>query len=329
MSESLEQVSVETDDGRVLTGVGVTEESLHETVERHSEPVEPTTEPAEPAAPPVPRNPDGTFTKPPRGRQRIDALTGEREAEKRRADAAERERDTLRQELETARRAQPASPVVSAPVAPVAEPPKPTRTKPSEDEVGTKYQSYGEFVEDLADWKAEQRLAALDLDASIRKSIEADRASRSQQDAISQLRARAVQVYPDFNAVLAAATFLIGKDPTADQQRTDYLISRPDGEHLIYAIAKDRALASKLAGMSDVEFGIELSKMALPPAVASPASTAAVVSVTPPAPFQPVGSGSKTTAPPLTDLAAKAGYDFDSSGYRERRAAERGVTRRR
>lgn len=34
-----------------------------------------------------------------------------------------------------------------------------TRPKPTEDEIGTKYQSYPEFVEDLADWKLEQREA--------------------------------------------------------------------------------------------------------------------------------------------------------------------------
>lgn len=38
--------------------------------------------------------------------------------------------------------------------------PNATRPKPSEDEVGTKYAIYGDYVEDLAEWKAEQRDAA-------------------------------------------------------------------------------------------------------------------------------------------------------------------------
>ncbi len=35
-----------------------------------------------------------------------------------------------------------------------------TRTKPIEDEVGSKYATYADFVEDLADWKVEQREAS-------------------------------------------------------------------------------------------------------------------------------------------------------------------------
>ncbi len=41
-----------------------------------------------------------------------------------------------------------------------SEPVTATRTKPIEDEIGTKYQTYADFTEDLADWKWEQREAA-------------------------------------------------------------------------------------------------------------------------------------------------------------------------
>lgn len=38
--------------------------------------------------------------------------------------------------------------------------PEPTRPKPSEDEIGDKYPTHAAFVEDLTDWKFEQRIAA-------------------------------------------------------------------------------------------------------------------------------------------------------------------------
>lgn len=71
------------------------------------------------------------------------AIARQREAE-RRAEAAERELQTYR-----------------APKQPVAEKPKAepqyTRPRPTEDAIGTKYQTYADYVEDLTDWKIEQR----------------------------------------------------------------------------------------------------------------------------------------------------------------------------
>src|SRR5262245_2577834 len=173
MSETdLTPVSAEQD-GRVLTGVGVTKEALETVMERHAETPDP--------APPEPKpdtGPAEPVPKQTRGARRFDQLTGEREAEKRRADAAEAELTKLKAELAQRAAVVPpatSSPVSAEPVAPAA--PSPTRAKPTEDEIGTKYQTYGDFVEDLADWKAEQRFAALDFDARIRTSIEADRAS--------------------------------------------------------------------------------------------------------------------------------------------------------
>jgi hypothetical protein len=81
--------------------------------------------------------------------------------------------------------------------------------------------------------------------------------------------------------------------------------------------------------MDPFTFALEVAKLAPNGSVATPASTAASGSVPPPAPYQPVGSGSTTTALPSAELARKGGYDFDKSGYREKRAAERGVSRRR
>lgn len=78
---------------------------------------------------------------------RIDkAIAQQREAE-RRAEAAERAL------------AEAYNPPARQPAAPREEP-QYTRPKPTEDEIGSRYQSYPEFIEDLADWKLEQREAA-------------------------------------------------------------------------------------------------------------------------------------------------------------------------
>lgn len=76
---------------------------------------------------------------------RIDkAVAQQREAE-RRAEAAERALQQYAQP-QPAQQAQPRR-----------EEPSYTRPKPSEAEIGTRYESYPDFIEDLADWKLEQR----------------------------------------------------------------------------------------------------------------------------------------------------------------------------
>lgn len=73
---------------------------------------------------------------------KIDQAVGRQREAERRADAAERELAQSRQPREQpqARRE-----------------PQYTRAKPTEAEIGTKYQDYPAFIEDLQDWKLEQR----------------------------------------------------------------------------------------------------------------------------------------------------------------------------
>ncbi len=327
MSETdLTPVSHEQD-GRILTGVGVDVADLQATMDRHTPDPEPSspTEPEPPTSEPVStqtRDEAGKFVKPARGQKRFDQLTAERETEKRRADAAERDRESLRAELEAARR--------PAPVAPAAAPVEPTkasatRPKPTEAEVGEKYQTYGDYVEDLADWKAEQRLASLDLDARVRTSIEADRASRTFADQMKTTFSKGREAYADFDAVFTNGPGLqvvLGASVENGKARVEYISTLPGSEHLLYQIAKDANLAHRLAGLSDVAFGLEVARLIPSAPVAVPASTRVPGASIAPAPYQPVGSGSKTTVAPLEDLPHKAGFDFDKSGYRERRAAD-------
>lgn len=342
--DPLTPVSVESDDGRTLTGVGVTPESLMETVSAR-ETADPSTEKAartppqagasslpraaeESAAPPpdgdepdrFERHPDGTFRKVSRGRKRFEALTAAREEQAQARQAAERERDELRQRLAAYEQRQTAPQTPQAAPSPSNGALPPTRPKPSEDQIGTTYPTYADFAEDLADWKYEQRQASFDLSAQVAAILDERDLARAQREHVVNLSTRGRQSYPDFDTVLANSHDVHFPDLRV-------LVNAPNAEHLIYALAKDPVLARKIATERDpIRLGYLMASITTPPAVASPASTQTVAS-TAPAPYQPVGSGSRTATPTLDDLAG-SGDDYDKSGYRERRAAERKGSRR-
>ena len=314
----VEQVSVEHE-GRELTGIGEMSPELKAHIDG-----KPAPEAAPETVPSVESKAEPEATKPPRGAKRIDQLTGEREAAKREADQAKQDAADARRDaaevrariaaLESAR----AEPVTTKATEPTAD----SRPKPTEGDIGTKYETYGDFVEDLSDWKAEQRIAAIDFDARIRSRIEADAATRSFQDTLGKVFDRGQKVYGDFDAVLQngpGVPVTLGKDADEGQARVRYIAGLPNAEHLFYAIAKDATLAQTLARASDLEFGMRLSALAPSSAVASPASTASAV-VPLPIPYQPVGSGSSTTVTPSNKLVS--GEDYDKSGYREKRRQE-------
>ncbi len=333
MSETLEVVSHEQD-GRILSGVGASVEELADTMDRHT-PEEQQIAPvsgADPAPAPAAKATGTTqaevdaavaaLEKPvTRGQKRFAELTREREDARREAAALRLENEQLKASQARPAVAASAPAPATPPVAAAPSPAKPeTRAKPTEDEIGTKYQSYGDFVEDLADWKAEQRLASLDLDARVRTSIEADRASRSFQDTVAKTLAAGREAYPDFDAVRAAS------DVKFPQPVLDVILAMDEAKHVIYQLAKDRSLAERVANADPYQVGLILGSLRTAQAGAPPASPARSTVTPPPAPYQPVQGGSKTTVPPSADLA-KAGFDFDKSGYRERRAAERSSRR--
>lgn len=322
-------VSVEQD-GRVLSGVGVTEESLHEVMDRHAPEEKPVQSEQQRTAPVAEASPQpAAEEKPSRGRQRFSDLTRDRDAANQKAEAAEtarqaaeRERDELK-----ARLAQPqpqTQPISSnqsqtqpnATNQPQVPPPQPTytRPKPSVDEIGTKYETYEDFIFDGQQWVNEQ-FAATQLDQRIRQSLDADRASRTFTETVEKTRAKGREVYADFDQVLKTGP---GVQVMMSMDRIRAIIEHPQSEHVQYAIMRDGALAQRLAQADPIAFGMELAKLAPSQPAHQPASQPR-----PPAPFVPVGASSKTTVTPSSELAK--GFDFDKSGYRARRAAERGV----
>lgn len=337
MSESdLQPVSVEHD-GRVLTGVGVSVEQLEETMARHapesSAPASPEVTPASgpAAAPAAEASADVPKTK---GRARYSELTAERDTAKREREEAQRERDAIKAELEAlkSRPAPEPAPAPPASTAVSAADPADEFEFPSYEEALAKYPTLDwnqwdrERLKAFAQWNTAHVTRQLNLDARISSSIEAVQASRQAADRLASIRTRGKAAYPDFDAVLQAPHVAQANWPL---EKLQAIFELDTPEHVQYALAKDPALAERLRTEPNiVRFGMAIAQLIPAASGAAPASPGSTGSVIAPAPYQPVGSGSKTTVTPSAELAKK-GFDFDASGYRERRAAERGVTRRR
>lgn len=301
-----DQGDIELANGITLSGMGGDVDALREQFEeRHEERA--ATQPAKPTATAV-------AEKEPKGRERYGKLTRERDDSLAKLTAAE----TRVRELEAQIAAPPVAPIAEVPrVVPPAVEAQPTRPKPTEAGIGTKYAEYADFVEDLADWKAEQREAKLiaDLEARSTQRIEADRASRTLADHVKDVIFPAGRAhYTDFDATIAASS----KSVPYAVQAAVFKLAHP--EHLIYALAKDETKIDGLAAlMADpIALGIAVAQLMPRESVASPASTAPVVrSTNVPAPIQPVGAGTRTTKPTLQELAASGDYD----AYKAARAA--------
>jgi hypothetical protein len=318
------EVSVTDHQGRVLTGVGVSEQALTAVMTRPSveansgattdEAVSPESVATETSTPS--RDASGQFTKAEkesRGQKRFDQLTREREDAKREAEAVRRELADLKAEFE--RRRVPESAPPSQPEPPAAA--APTRAKPTIEQIGTLYDSYETYLEDLADWKFEQREVKLlaDLDTRVASRIEGDRASRSLADKLAADGDAGRKAYPDFDAVLGA-----WQPVNFPQPILRAIHGLPDSQHIAYALAKDPALTERIASTTDpVLLGMEFARLLPAGRDASPASSRPVVKTShAPAPVQPVGGSATTTSPPLADLAEKGDY----AAYKARRQAD-------
>jgi len=321
-------------DGRVLSGVGATTERLAEVMDRHAPDAPESSESAPLGTPASPTDeapaPETSAPVESRGRKRFADLTRERDEAKAAREAAERERDELKARLE-----QPAQ----TPAAPQTPPPAPSQpaqfTFPDYETFvanGNATASYDDWrraeLYAFSEWKDQQT----NLDARIRQALESDRETRSFAEMVENTRKKGRETYKDFDTVLASgpgALIPLGPTPAEAIQRAQFVIRHPQSEHLQYAILRDGALARRLQQMNAYDFGMTIAGLAPNGSGVSLASPAVTGSAPPPAPYQPVGGGGKTTASPSAELVKKAGYDFDKSGYREKRAAERGVTRRR
>lgn len=321
-----------TQDGRTLTGVGETVESLQETMDERA-PVEEVSADARPStgSAPAPAAPVAEGQpRPTRGQARFSELTKERDEAKARADAAERRAAEIEARLSQA----PAAPPSSSPAAQIQpsvpnggvsgqpQSSQPTRPEPTEDEIGPglKYETYGAFVKDQNKWGWEQQQAS--IDQRVRQGIEVHQNQLAFQTHVEKTREKGRAIYKDFDAMLKSGPGTYVNMPSSAVME---IYGLPNSEHVQYAIMKDGALAHRLAALAATNpyaFGLELAKIAPVAPAAPPASTGTSGSATPPPPMQPVGAGSTTTRPSSADAET-----FQE--YQSRRHAERGGSRRR
>jgi hypothetical protein len=281
-----ETATVTDSKGRELSGSGVTEADLSEGLRD---------------APALEGQPD--TPKEPRGRQRYAELTKARDEAKAAVLAEKQRNDALASRLALLEAATTKALQPEQPVEPVPE----GRQKPTSAEIGTKYVDYESFVEDLSDWKAEQREIKLreEFNARFEQRIEAERASRAQSSQADTVLTRGRAAYTDFDAKVSACPVVF---PEAMLRA---IVALPHAEHIEYALASDPALAARIAKIPDgLTLGLELAKLQPSEGRVMPASQPrAVRSSQAPPPFEPVGTGTQTTSPPLADLAASGNYE--------------------
>lgn len=191
---------------------------------------------APPASDPATRDETGRFTKGQRHRAksqqasagdvpRIQELTAKLRA-------AEAERDALRSRPMP----QAPPPPPQARQEPAQAPPLPqTRPKPSEDAIGDTYPTYAAYVEDLADWKIEQREALREAKQQHDQQQQTYRQWSTQyQQSAATVKAR----YPDFDAQLEAANQrTAAQGLTVPRVLLDAIVSSERGPEIEYYLA--------------------------------------------------------------------------------------------
>lgn len=225
--------------------------------------------------------------------ERMSELVSQRKAAETEAQQAKREAAELRGRLEA----------MSAQAAPVKEEPRPDRSKFESDE---------EYIEAVAEWKADQRLAKREREqAEARAAAERDQVAKNWQKA--QQRARAE--IDDYDDVVKAS------DVQLPGHLHEAILESDVGPHLAYYFAKHPSEAKRFAAMSPTTAIRQLGKLedkladddgeAAPPAKAAP-SPAVEKSKAPP-PITPVKDGRSSDPGPA--------HSFDE--YRARRMAEK------
>lgn len=155
--------------------------------------------------------------------------------------------------------------------------------KPTPDQ----YEDYGEYVEALTDWKAEQAVAKRMEQDSTRKVAE----TRTQTFAERQVAAR--QQMPDYDAVVGAS------EAPISAHVGDALMDSERGPELAYHFAKNPDVLMTLNGMTPTQAAREIGKLeATLPTVKAPVAPSKKLSTTP-APASASVSQGRATQPVL------------------------------
>jgi hypothetical protein len=193
--------------------------------------------------------------------------------------AAERERDELKRQLEELRTGK-----TPAAAADPAAPEYLTGPPPTEDEIGSKYETYDAYIRAAAKWEAKEELARE------RQASTVDARTRAFQEATHQTQLRGREKHADFDAITEEFT---GSGRQFTPFMTDAILQHPHGHEIAYALMTDARLYEAIAKapswiVAMTELGKLLTRLEAAPAPAQPPKAAPVTSAKPP--ISPVGS---------------------------------------
>lgn len=169
---------------------------------------------------------------------------------------AEAERDSLKALTPRPPVTEPVRPSVQQPPASSprqdASTPKlePTRPKPTEDQIGEKYATYGDFVEDLSEWKFEQRQAAWQQGEDARRQEAAAGVAQQEyqkvHEAFGAKLAEFKKTHPDYDT-LAAQHVNTLLPPVANKA----LLTHEHGPALVYHLFQHPELLAEVQFLMD------------------------------------------------------------------------------
>lgn len=161
------------------------------------------------------------------------------------------------------------------------------QAKPTADQ----FKDYGEFVEALADWKADQKVteALKARDADTAKSAE-QRAHETKAQTFVERQTAAKTSIPDYDAVVSAA------DVPISRHVEEVILDSDKGPELVYHLAKNPAEAARISALSPLAAARELGRIEATLGQAAPATKPVTKA---PAPMKPTsGNGSSPTTDP-------------------------------
>jgi hypothetical protein len=249
--------------------------------------------------------------------ERINELTHDKYATVRERDAAVAEVARLNALLET---------VAKAPAKPQPSDARATAAKPKVED----FQTYEDFVEALADWKADQKATA--RAGEVKKEID-DRLAAERQADVDQATARAQQqiltsyaarvdefrkTHPDLNAALEQVD---SDEYVVPPMMRAHILQSDIGPALQYHLAKNPDDFRRIAALPPGPMLVQLGKLEARLDVATPGPTSAAAPVTRATPpIKPVGGSATASTVPLDELPYQ--------DYKKRREAEIAARRR-
>lgn len=171
---------------------------------------------------------------------------------------------------------------------------EPKTVKPKLDD----FASYDEFVEALADWKAEEKYQTLKA-----KDEEKSQADSNEQELREKFdahvkRTRIAQAkYPDYDEVLAS---IDSEQDAIPEGLALTIIELDNGPDVVYHLAKDPELVAQLKEMSPLRAIAELGRISdklIAPTTETPKPKTAA-----PAPIKPVATGNTKSTVPLDEM---------------------------